>query len=101
MSGQAFAGRIWAARCAAQVTLRDAAKRLGVHRDYLAGLECGTERPPSNRLIDWMAELYGADRDALYAAAGRVPPELHAVAASPEGIALLRTFAWRTGGERK
>ncbi|WP_414656727.1 helix-turn-helix domain-containing protein [Deinococcus sp. VB343] len=97
MSAQPSFGRfLWQARCAAGLKLRDAADRLRVHPDYLRRLERGTERPPSNRLLTRLEKLYGLERDALYVAAGRLPPELYQAAATAEGIAFLRTFAWRS-----
>ncbi|MDO4246800.1 MAG: helix-turn-helix transcriptional regulator [Deinococcus sp.] len=97
MSAQPSFGRfLWQARCAAGLKLRDAAARLCVHRGYLNRLESGMERPPSNHLLNALARLYGLERDALYVAAGRLPPELYQAAATAEGIAFLRTFAWRS-----
>ncbi|WP_339096218.1 helix-turn-helix domain-containing protein [Deinococcus sp. VB142] len=93
MTGQPeFGSVLWQARCNAGLRLRDAADRLRVHPDYLRRLERGTERPPSNRLLTRLEKLYGLERDALYVAAGRLPPELYEMAATAQGMQLLRAF---------
>lgn len=73
----------------------DLAARIGVHRDYLTAIIDGRERAPSNRVMGALARALELDRDALFAAAGRVPPELYELAASREGLALLRAFSAR------
>ena len=73
----------------------DLAAQVGIHRDYLTAIVEGQERTPSNRVMGALARALELDRDVLFAAAGRVPPELYEAAATAEGIGLLREFCRR------
>lgn len=101
MSGQPEFGRILRqARQAAGLKLYDVTEVLKVHHTYLSRMEAGQERPPSNRVISLLADLYGVDRDALFVAAGRLPPELYEMAATAQGVQLLRAFQeFQRGGD--
>ena len=101
MSGQPEFGRVLReARQAAGLKLYDVAEVLKVHHTYLSRIETGQERPPSNRVISLLADLYGVDRDALFVAAGRLPPELYEMAATAQGVQLLRAFQeFQRGGD--
>ena len=83
------------ARCEAGVDLVAAALAVPVHPEYLRRLEEGEEGPPSNLLLERLTQLYGADPDPVFSAAGRIPPDLYRLAASPEGLALLREYQRR------
>lgn len=83
-------------RLAAGLKVGFVAKQVKVYKTFLFRLERGWEGLPSSHLIGQFAELYGVDRDALFVAAGRIPPELYPLASSLEGVKLLRAFQQRT-----
>ena len=92
---EAFRALLQQARQERGLTWGDLAAQVGVHRDYLGAIADGQERIPSNRVMGALARVLDLNRDALFAAAGRVPPELYEAAATAEGIGLLREFCRR------
>ena len=74
-------------------SLRDFARRVGLSPAYLSRIENGKEPPPSDKVIDKLAEALGADRYELLGHAGKVPVEFYeAFERNPKGMAsFLRT----------
>lgn len=75
------------ARNATGLSQGEAAQRLGVHKSYLCRIEREQYRDePGPDLLDRMIALYGADADAVYRVAGRIPEDVRAL--------LLSDAAW-------
>lgn len=55
------------------------AERLGVAKFYYNKVETGKADPPSVDLLEALARHLGADRDRLYAVAGKIPPEVERI----------------------
>ena len=59
-------------------SIKAAAPRLEVDYTYLSKIENGLVNPSSD-LLSRIAEHYGVQRDALYLAAGRLPPDIERI----------------------
>ena len=73
------------------IGIKRLAPQLGVSYTYLSKLEANVTRP-SEELLDRISLYFGCDRDHLYAAADRVPPDILSILREhPEdAIQLLR-----------
>lgn len=60
------------------MSLKSAGPELGVSYTYLSKIENGYVTP-SVQVIQRLAAFYGVEADALYAAAGRVPPDVERI----------------------
>ena len=58
------------------LTLREAARQIGISPTYLSRMENGKEGLPSDYVLSNMATVYGIDEERLFVMAGRIPPEL-------------------------
>jgi len=85
------------ARLAAGIGLRALGRELDISATYLSRIETGDEpHPPTAEVLDRIATRLGIDRDALYCAAKKVPPELAAsVTSSVPAMRLARAAAQR------
>jgi transcriptional regulator with XRE-family HTH domain len=68
---EAWGRSLRAARKATGLSLRAVAEQAGVDFTYLSKIETGTFPPPSTRAIRHIAEVIGADADALIASSGK------------------------------
>ena len=89
--GTEFGAYVRHLRLERNMSQQQVADRLGTSLTYYNKIERGLLPPPSAALIDGLAEVLGADRDELYARAGKVPPEvLEALKGRAELFALVR-----------
>lgn len=74
-------------------SLRDFSRKVGLSPAYLSRIENEKEPPPSEKVIERLAEALGADRYELFSYAGKVPIEFYeAFEKNPKGMAsFLRT----------
>ena len=74
-------------------SLREFARKVGLSPAYLSRIENEKEPPPSERVIEKLAEALGADKYELFSFAGRVPIEFYeAFERNPKGMAsFMRT----------
>jgi len=80
--GQTFGRALRTLRMAADVTLRELARRLGITPTYLSQVEQDKYNPPTADRVKQIGEILGLPQekvDSLVALAGRVPRELHDV----------------------
>jgi len=69
-------------------SLRDFARKVGLSPAYLSRIENGKEPPPSEPIVERLAEALGADKYELFGCAGRVPTEfLETFRRNPKGMA--------------
>ena len=74
-------------------SLREFARKVGLSPAYLSRIENEKEPPPSEKVIERLAEALGADKYELFSHAGKVPLEFYeAFERNPKGMAsFLRT----------
>ena len=74
-------------------SLREFARKVGLSPAYLSRIENEKEPPPSEKMIERLAEALGADKYELFSHAGKVPLEFYeAFEKNPKGMAsFLRT----------
>jgi transcriptional regulator with XRE-family HTH domain len=79
-------------------SLREFARKVGLSPAYLSRIENGKEPPPSDKVIDKLAEALGADRYELLSQAGKVPGEFYeAFEKNPKGMASFMRTVRDTG----
>ena len=89
--GTEFGAYVRQLRLERKMSQQQVADRLGTSLTYYNKIERGLLPPPSAAMIDGLAEVLEADRDELYARAGKVPPEvLEALKGRAELFALVR-----------
>ena len=71
-----FGQRLKAYRTSRQLTLEDVAQRMGISKGYIYQLERGTVVPPPDERIMEFARVLQVSPDELFAAAGRVAPDV-------------------------
>lgn len=75
---------------------RDLAAQIGIDFTYLSKIEGGRLNPPSEGIIQRIAQVLEADEDELINLAGKVPKDLKAVLEeSPQAVELLRVLSER------
>jgi transcriptional regulator with XRE-family HTH domain len=74
-------------------SLREFARKVGLSPAYLSRIENEKEPPPSEKVIERLAEALGADKYELFSYAGKVPIEFfESFEKNPKGMAsFLRT----------
>jgi transcriptional regulator with XRE-family HTH domain len=74
-------------------SLREFARKVGLSAAYLSRIENEKEPPPSEKVVERLAEALGADKYELFSCAGKVPIEFYeAFEKNPKGMAsFLRT----------
>ena len=81
-------------------SLRDFARKVGLSPAYLSRIENGKEPPPSESIIEKIAEALGADKYEFFSCAGRVPTEfLETFKKNPKGVASFMRKAHESGLE--
>jgi HTH-type transcriptional regulator, competence development regulator len=69
-------------------SLRDFARRVSLSPAYLSRIENGKEPPPSEAVVERLAEALGTDKYELFGYAGKVPTEfLETFKKNPRGMA--------------
>jgi len=69
-------------------SLRDFAKKVGLSPAYLSRIENEKEPPPSEAVVERLAEALGTDKYELFSYAGKVPTEfLETFKRNPRGVA--------------
>ncbi len=69
-------------------SLREFAKKVGLSAAYLSRIENGKEPPPSEAIVERLAEAFGTDKYELLGHAGKVPTEfLDTFKKNPKGMA--------------
>ena len=63
-------------REAADITLTEFARQLGISPAYWSRIETGRENPPKDELIKKAAALLGLSEDELFVEASRLPPDM-------------------------
>jgi transcriptional regulator with XRE-family HTH domain len=71
---QTFGQSIKAARTAHRWTMRTFARMVGISHVYLCNIEHAIAAPPSDPVLQKMAELLEIPQQTLFALAGRLPP---------------------------
>jgi HTH-type transcriptional regulator, competence development regulator len=70
------------------LSLREFAKKVGLSPAYLSRIENGKEPPPSEAVVERLAEALGTDKYELFSHAGKVPTEfLETFKKNPRGMA--------------
>ena len=72
----AFGEAVRLTRIAANISLNEMARRLGVSANYWSRVEREIERPPRDDLIEKSAEILGIRADDLFIQAGRLPTDM-------------------------
>lgn len=85
----AFGSHLRDLRKARRLTQQQLADAVGIDFTYISKVENGRVDPPSEATIRKIADVLGADAEALLAQAGKVGPELKDAAASEPQLALL------------
>ena len=91
-----FGQRLRNLRKQKNLSQRDLAARVGIDFTYLSKIEGGRLDPPSEVIIQRIAQVLEADEDELINLAGKVPKDLKAVLEeSPQAVELLRVLSER------
>jgi transcriptional regulator with XRE-family HTH domain len=91
-----FGQRLRDLRKQKNLSQRDLASRVGIDFTYLSKIEGGRLDPPSEVIIQRIAQVLEADEDELINLAGKVPKDLKAVLEeSPQAVELLRVLSER------
>ena len=91
-----FGQRLRNLRKQKNLSQRDLAARVGIDFTYLSKIEGGRLDPPSEVIIQRIAQVLEADEDELINLAGKVPKELkNVLEESPQAVELLRVLSER------
>src|SRR3989440_12861042 len=91
-----FGQRLRDLRKQKNLSQRDLAAQVGIDFTYLSKIEGGRLDPPSEVIIQRIAQVLEADEDELINLAGKVPKDLKAVLEeSPQAVELLRVLSER------
>jgi len=81
-------------------SLREFARKVGLSPAYLSRIENEKEPPPSETVIERLAEALGADKYELFSYAGKIPEEfLETFKKNPKGVASFMRRAKEIGLE--
>ena len=81
-------------------SLRDFARKVGLSPAYLSRIENEKEPPPSEQVIEKLAQALGADKYELFSYAGKVPTEfLETFRKNPRSVASFMRRAKEVGLE--
>jgi len=94
---ESFGGYVRARRLAANLSLKEFAKRLAVSPAYWSCVETNKEKPPVSALIARAAEILGEESDAYFIRARRLPPEM----TEPQALATVISHYRRYGKPRR
>lgn len=89
-----FGQRLRELRRKKNLSQRDVAAKVDIDFTYLSKIEVGSIAPPSEGVIKRLAQVLGADEDALINLAGKVPKNLKAVLDNnPNAVELLQVLS--------
>lgn len=81
-------------------SLREFARKVGLSPAYLSRIENEKEPPPSEAVVERLAEALGADKYELFSYAGKIPEEfLETFRKNPRGVASFMRRAREFGLE--
>jgi transcriptional regulator with XRE-family HTH domain len=81
-------------------SLREFARKIGLSPAYLSRIENEKEPPPSEAIIERMAEALGVDKYELFSHAGKIPTEfLETFQKNPKSVASFMRRAQEYGIE--
>lgn len=81
-------------------SLREFARKVGLSPAYLSRIENEKEPPPSEAVVEKLAEALGADKYELFSYAGKIPEEfLETFKKNPKGVASFMRRAQEIGLE--
>ena len=81
-------------------SLREFARKIGLSAAYISRIENGKESPPSEGVVEKIAEALGADKYELLSAAGKVPNEfIETFSHNPRSVASFMRRARVLGPE--
>jgi HTH-type transcriptional regulator, competence development regulator len=81
-------------------SLREFARKVGLSPAYLSRIENEKEPPPSEPIIEKLAEALGADKYELFSFAGKIPTEfLETFRKNPKSVASFMRKAKEAGLE--
>jgi len=81
-------------------SLREFAKKVGLSPAYLSRIENEKEPPPSEAVVERLAEALGTDKYELFSYAGKVPTEfLETFKKNPKGVASFMRRVQEVGVE--
>jgi transcriptional regulator with XRE-family HTH domain len=81
-------------------SLREFAKKVGLSPAYISRIENDREPPPSEKVVERLAEALEADKYELFSYAKKVPPEFfEAFKKNPKGVASFMRRAQEIGLE--
>lgn len=81
-------------------SLREFARKVGLSPAYLSRIENEKEPPPSEAVVEKLAEALGADKYELFSYAGKIPEEfLETFKKNPKGVASFMRRAREIGLE--
>ena len=86
-----FGTRLRELRVQAHLTQRELAEKIGVDFSYLSKIENGVLPPPSEKVLLKLAEVLGADKDELFALAGKIPDDIAQLLRHREALQFLRS----------
>ena len=86
-----FGARLRELRIQAGMTLRGLAQAVNIDFTYLSKIENGVLPPPSEKVIQQLAESLQADRDELFTLAGRIPSDIAEMLKNREAMRILRS----------
>ena len=81
-------------------SLREFARKVGLSAAYLSRIENEKEPPPSEMVVERIAEALGADKYELFSYAGKIPAEfLETFKKNPKGVASFMRRVQEVGVE--
>lgn len=91
MSENSFGAKLRELRKNARLSQRELAERVGVNFSYLSKIESGAMPPPSEQVIEKLADALGADKDELLLLAGKIPSDIARILMNKKTLQMLRS----------
>src|SRR3990172_8289292 len=91
MADKEFGQRLKELRKQSGLSQRELAEKIGVNFSYLSKIESGAMPPPSEAVIEKLAETLKADRDELLILAGKIPSDIARILKNKKALQLLRS----------
>ncbi|MFH1031675.1 MAG: helix-turn-helix domain-containing protein, partial [Chloroflexota bacterium] len=90
MQNKQFGMRIRELRQQARLSQRELSKKVGIDFTYLSKMENGLLPPPSEKVIQRLAETLGINKDELLSLGGKIPSDIAEMLKNPEILERLR-----------
>ena len=91
MTENEFGLRLRELRKQAGLSQRELAERIGVNFSYLSKIESGVMPPPSEAVIEKLAETLRTDKDEMLILAGKIPSDIAMILRNRKTLQLLRS----------